>query len=63
MQDFGEWTLEGRDVQLRSEEGFGNYSIRAENVDAPPPGNVLFRLDRGGRKYVFKRARLYGARL
>ncbi|MEJ7758278.1 MAG: hypothetical protein WKF55_01670 [Gemmatimonadaceae bacterium] len=62
LADFGEWSLHGTEVEFRSERGFGRYRIRAETVDAPPPGNVLFRLDRGGRKYVFKRARLYGAR-
>lgn len=48
VEDFGEWTVDGSNVEFRSSKGFGNFGIPIES------GTVLtLRLD--GRMYTFRR--------
>lgn len=59
VQDFGEWTIVGDAVQFRSEKGFGNQLVP---MDPPAPGSLgpLLTLDLDGRRYTFRRTRVFG---
>ncbi|MEJ7760250.1 MAG: hypothetical protein WKF55_11755 [Gemmatimonadaceae bacterium] len=59
--DLGRWSLDGRRVNFKSSEGYGDYSITS--VDPGPadglPGPTLV-INRDGRQYRFRRDRLFG---
>jgi hypothetical protein len=57
VRDFGEWTIVDDGVQLRSEEGYGNQIVPMED---PSPGMMgpLLTIERGGRRYTFRRTRI-----
>jgi len=57
VNDFGEWTMIGGAVQLRSERGYGTQLIPLEDPEPGTPGPLL-TVDRGGRRYTFRRTRI-----
>ncbi len=59
VDDFGEWTIIGGAVQLRSKKGYGNQLVPIQDSEPGTPGPVL-TVDRGGRRYTFRRTRVFG---
>lgn len=59
IRDFGEWTIISGAVQFRSEKGYGAQLVPMEPAEPGILGPRL-TLDLDGRRYAFRRTRLYG---